>query len=153
MIVAASVAPGAMGGVRQPIAYNHRLHTQDLEISCENCHVGATSGEQAGPPDLQTCLECHEEAVTDKADEEKIRAYASKGEQIPWKRLTCLPDHVFFSHRRHVTVGQIDCATCHGPMAVQTKPPEKALKTLKMSDCLHCHEKSGASLDCNACHR
>jgi hypothetical protein len=144
---------GVKGDIRQPIAYNHRLHTQDLEIACPKCHAGVATAEQAGPPSLDTCLECHQEAITENPEEHKIQGYASSGEQIPWVRLTHKPDHVFFSHRRHVAVGQIACTTCHGPMEMQTTPPGRALKTLKMSDCIDCHQESGASLDCNACHR
>ncbi len=137
----------------QPIAYNHRLHTQDLAIPCANCHRSVETGEQAGRPVLAICLECHESPVTENPEEHKIQQFASSGSEIPWERLTRLPDHVYFSHRRHVTVAQIKCDVCHGPMEMRTAPPGKALKEIRMSTCIECHKERGASVDCNACHR
>ena len=33
---------------------------------------------------------------------------------IEWIRVHNLPDHVYFNHAQHVTVGQVECQTCHG---------------------------------------
>lgn len=147
---------GSAGGPAesgQPIAYNHRLHTQDLSIPCTTCHQGVETGERAGRPHLATCLECHESPVTENPEEHKIQQFAGSGREIPWERLTWIPDHVYFSHRRHVAVAQIECGVCHGPMEMQTTPPRRPLKSLRMSVCMDCHRKTGASVDCNACHR
>lgn len=146
-------AAGPRPDGHQPIAFNHRLHTQDQGLTCVTCHLHVETGEQAGRPPTGVCIGCHETALTESTEEEKIRTFAAAGEQIPWVRLTWLPDHVYFSHRRHVAVAGIDCATCHGPMQVRTTPPARPLKTVSMSSCMDCHEKKGASLDCNACHR
>jgi cytochrome c2 len=35
---------------------------------------------------------------------------------IEWVRIHNLPDHVFFSHEQHVTVGKLECQECHGPV-------------------------------------
>ena len=138
---------------QQPIAYNHRIHTQDQGLSCDTCHQQATTGERAGRPSITVCLQCHETALTENPDVEKIRSYAAAGEEIPWVRITRVADHVYFSHRRHVVAAAIECATCHGPMETQTAPPKRPLKPIRMSMCMDCHQKSDASLDCNACHR
>jgi len=35
---------------------------------------------------------------------------------IEWIRVHNLPDHVYFSHAQHVTVGKLECQQCHGPV-------------------------------------
>jgi hypothetical protein len=32
-----------------------------------------------------------------------------------WKKLTSVPQHVFFSHRRHTKFGRLECSVCHEP--------------------------------------
>ncbi len=137
----------------QPIQYNHYLHTQELEIECVTCHRHVENGKEAGPPPLEVCLECHDSPITENPEEHKIQEIAESGTGISWVRLTFLPDHVYFSHRRHVAVGEIECVVCHGPMQMRTSPPRRPLKKLSMSACLDCHEEHGASKDCNSCHR
>ncbi len=146
-----AAGPGRPAG--QPIAYNHRLHVKDQEISCVTCHRQVETGEEAGRPPIEVCLECHETAITDNPEEHKIQEFAKAGTGIPWVRLTRLPSHFYFSHRRHVAVAHLACASCHGPMEERTSPPDRPLRPVRMSLCLDCHQKSGASLDCNACHR
>jgi hypothetical protein len=33
---------------------------------------------------------------------------------IEWVRIHNLPDHAYFNHAQHVTVGKVECQTCHG---------------------------------------
>lgn len=152
LVEGSSAAFGGRKG-EQPIEYNHFLHTQTLEMACVTCHRHVEDSELAGPPPLEVCLECHESPLTENPEEHKLQEMAATGFGLRWVRLTFLPDHVYFSHRRHVTVGGIDCKVCHGPMEMQTSPPRGPLKELSMSDCMDCHEDHGASTDCNACHR
>ena len=77
----------------------------------------------SGMPDIAVCLECHKEPVTQSPEEEKIRQFAKRGEAIPWKQIYHEPDHVFYSHRRHVVLGKIECQTCHGEIGQSEKPP------------------------------
>ncbi|MEW6488009.1 MAG: cytochrome c3 family protein [Thermodesulfobacteriota bacterium] len=138
--------------VTQPIAFNHRLHVEGNGLECVECHVYVLTQTFAGLPSLERCLECHETAVTDSAEEEKIRELAARGETLVWKRLYEVPDHVYSSHRRHVVAGGIDCAECHGPVAATTRPPARPLRALTMDFCMDCHRRRGASNDCLACH-
>ncbi len=141
------------GATEQPIQFNHYKHTQELELECVMCHQGVQDKVRATIPSIEICIECHSEPVTDSPEEEKIRTYYSKGEEIPWKRLFQVPKHVFFSHRRHVTVADLECENCHGDMAKRTKPPSKAPMKIKMNKCLSCHRKLQAKTDCVSCHR
>jgi hypothetical protein len=139
--------------VDQPIQYNHYKHTQELELECVMCHSGVRELTRATIPGVETCIGCHSEAVTESTEEEKIRQYYERNEEIPWQRLFKVPDHVYFSHRRHVKVAGLDCTKCHGDMAMRTKPPKKAPMKITMNACLSCHRELGAKNDCVSCHR
>lgn len=43
----------------QPIAFSHRLHAGDLQVSCLYCHSGATRSRYAGIPSASVCMNCH----------------------------------------------------------------------------------------------
>ena len=139
--------------VIQPIAFNHKKHAGELSLPCAMCHQSVESQAFAGVPQAETCITCHAAPLSQNPEEEKIRSYASKGEKIPWQRIYRMPGDVFFSHRRHVVLGKVECATCHGAMAEQVTPPPRPLVNQSMQWCINCHEQRRASADCNACHR
>lgn len=136
----------------QPIRFNHALHAAN-GLGCEDCHAGARQQAKATLPGIDTCLNCHQEAVTKSDEEEKIRAFARAGQEIPWVQLTRVPAHVYFSHRRHVALAGLACADCHGPMETRTEPPRRPFRPVTMAACLQCHEQRKVNNDCNACHR
>jgi predicted CXXCH cytochrome family protein len=117
------------------------------------CHTLYENHAASGKPSIQTCLMCHSSKVTDSPEEEKIRQYRDRGEEIPWQRIYVAPDNVLYSHRRHVVVAGIECEECHGPIASQEAPPKRPLRRIKMERCIACHDERGASTDCLACHR
>jgi hypothetical protein len=53
--------PGNQQGYEpeQPIAFSHRLHAGDLQISCLYCHSGAERSRHAGVPSASICMTCH----------------------------------------------------------------------------------------------
>lgn len=53
--------PGNQQGYEpeQPIAFSHRLHAGDLQISCLYCHYGAENSKHAGVPAASICMTCH----------------------------------------------------------------------------------------------
>ena len=106
--------------VEQPIRFNHKKHTQELGLECNTCHIYYETQNFSGLPTLDICLACHEEKVTDSPEEEKIRTMAKGKRELVWQRLYHVPEHVYYSHRRHVVVGGIECATCHGKIAETT---------------------------------
>jgi len=152
-LLLAAFAAACTAEARQPIAYNHRVHVKDLEIGCETCHATSRNGEVAGIPTLSTCADCHQQANGTSSEEKKVVEAVAAGRDITWARLYELPSHVFFTHRRHVTVAAIACERCHGDMGSQTRPPPRQLVALSMDRCLECHRERGASQDCDACHR
>jgi hypothetical protein len=53
--------PGNQQGYEptQPIAFSHRLHAGDVQISCAYCHYGAERSKHAGIPPASVCMTCH----------------------------------------------------------------------------------------------
>lgn len=43
----------------QPIAFSHRLHAGELQITCLYCHSGADKSRHAGIPAASICMNCH----------------------------------------------------------------------------------------------
>ncbi|WP_235297029.1 c-type cytochrome [Portibacter marinus] len=59
---------------------------------------------------------------------------------IEWVRIHNLPDHVYFNHAQHVTVGKVECQTCHG--AVETMEVLQQYSPLSMGWCINCHRQT-----------
>jgi hypothetical protein len=53
--------PGNQQGYEpeQPIAFSHRQHAGDLQISCLYCHFDAETSRHAGIPAASVCMTCH----------------------------------------------------------------------------------------------
>ena len=136
----------------QPIQFSHKAHTEK-GMACDACHQFVEKASYAGIPNTDTCMICHQGTITDSPEEEKVRQYAEKGLPIPWRRLYEVPGHAYFSHRRHVTLGGIDCTRCHGAIGESTAPLTRAAVPMNMDTCVACHNEKHASVDCNACHR
>ncbi len=100
---------------KQPINYNHKLHVENVEESCESCHYFREDGSFSGIPKLESCLECHEETQGEDPQEIKfVEDYVQKDREVPWLVYSRQPDSVFFSHAAHIKAAKLDCVTCHG---------------------------------------
>lgn len=137
---------------RQPIAFNHAKHVEN-GVACTDCHAGVETQPRATLPALDVCMGCHQTALGSSAQEAKLRSLAEKGEELQWTQVTQSAPHIFFSHRRHVTVAHLACAECHGPIDKATQPPQRPFRVFKMDTCIGCHQKHGVNADCNDCHR
>jgi hypothetical protein len=137
--------------LRQPIAFNHAKHVEN-GVGCTDCHAGVETQAKATLPAIDTCLNCHQTALSSSAEEAKIRTAAAAGKELAWVQVTQLAPHVFFSHRRHVSVAHLACAECHGPMEKITAPPQRPWRVLNMDACIGCHRQHGVNADCNDCH-
>ena len=135
----------------QPISFNHKKHMEQ-GLECESCHRYFKTQTFSGMPTVSVCMDCHKEPVTKNPEEEKIRQFSQKKEEIHWKRIYEQPDHVYFSHRRHVVLGKMNCETCHGPIGTSERPPSGPWIKMTMKWCMDCHAKVKASNDCQACH-
>ncbi len=66
---------------------------------------------------------------------------------IEWVRVHNLPDHVYFSHAQHVSVGQIACQKCHG--TVEGMDVVYQYSTLGMGWCINCHRETEVKFNDN----
>jgi hypothetical protein len=139
--------------VTQPIAFNHKKHTTDLEIECGTCHEFYAEGSHAGLPMLSICMGCHEAEETGSPEMKKIREMAGQKQNDVFRKLFRMPDHVFYSHRRHAGIAKLPCETCHGGIALTTSPPDRPLVRITMNFCIDCHRQRKVSTDCTGCHR
>lgn len=134
----------------QPIAFSHRVHAGEFKIACEYCHGYARRASVAGIPSVQRCMGCHKITAANNPEVQKLQSYWNQKRPIRWAKVTSMPDYVFFEHWPHVRA-EVQCQTCHGP--VETMEEVRQVKALTMSECLACHRKERASIDCYVCHR
>src|SRR2546423_10448338 len=111
--VRTSWARGLHVHVAQPIAFDHRIHVTGLRIDCRYCHAGAERSAWAGVPSTQQCVPCHSRLWLSSASMAPVRRSLASGRPIPWRRVTQLPDFVYFDHASHTRSG-VGCETCHG---------------------------------------
>jgi len=139
--------------ISQPISFSHRLHVEDLGSDCTDCHLYAETGVRATIPNIEVCSDCHLEAQTESAEEAKLVQLIEAEELIPWQKVYRVPDHVYFSHRRHTAAGGIDCEVCHGNVRDREIPVVRQEIRISMDFCMECHDESDTSNDCLLCHR
>jgi hypothetical protein len=148
----------------QPLHFSHRVHAGDAAIGCTACHAFAGRGPVAGLPTLSRCRGCHRfirEDPGDPAVDAELRALSARleaGTAIEWRRVHRVPDHVTFTHQRHVRAG-VPCSDCHG--AVERMEVVRQVAPLTMGWCLACHRLRQAEqplararlTDCLTCHK
>jgi hypothetical protein len=137
--------------VAQPIQFNHRKHTAQME--CSACHTYYSQGAHSGLPDESICSICHATPLTKSPEEAKLRKILADGKPLVFSKLFHLPDYVYYSHRRHVVLGKLECVQCHDRIANTEAPPSQPLVKITMTYCVQCHEKSKVTTDCKSCHR
>jgi len=145
---------GSTNKIIQPIQYNHNVHIEVAELTCLDCHVNVEKMPKATIPNIEVCQDCHsDEPISESPEEEKLLKYISEGNHIPWKQIYNIPDHVYFSHQRHVTIGELECSLCHGDVENMTKPAASPVWIPTMDNCIECHKQHKVTYDCLACHR
>ncbi|MBC3846109.1 c-type cytochrome [Winogradskyella echinorum] len=155
----------------QPIHYSHRIHAGDNGIDCKYCHSSARVSKTSGIPSLNVCMNCHksisevapatlaegkEYGVDYNAEIQKLydavgwdgTAYTGDSKPVKWIRVHNLPDFAYFNHSQHVTVGGIECQTCHGPVEEMEIMYQDA--PLTMGWCINCHRETNVKVKDNA---
>lgn len=155
----------------QPIHYSHRIHAGSNGINCNYCHSSARVSKHSGIPSLNVCMNCHKN-ISEVSDttataeyskefydneiaklykavgwDKENQKYTGKTEPVKWVRIHNLQSFVYFNHSQHVTVGGIECQTCHGP--VQTYEIQKQFAPLTMKWCIDCHRKTEVKMEGN----
>lgn len=91
-LAAAWRAPGNNQGYApvQPIAFSHRQHAGDLQISCRYCHASAEASRYAGIPAPSVCMNCHEQVTAsfDLVERERERELARQEARPPGRTVS-----------------------------------------------------------------
>jgi len=156
----------------QPIHFSHKIHAGDNGIDCKFCHSSARVSKTSGIPSLNVCMNCHksiyevaESTATEEYSKEfydgeiaklyaaagwsdEDQAYTGEAQPVKWVRIHNLPDFAYFNHSQHVTVGGLECQTCHGP--VETMEIMSQYSPLTMGWCIDCHRSTDVKVEDNA---
>lgn len=155
----------------QPIKFSHKVHAGDNKIDCNYCHSSARHSKTSGIPSLNVCMNCHkyvdgssgktftyngqEYSMVDEIKkiysaldyDPSSQKFGDNPQPVKWIKVHNLPDHVFYSHQQHVTVGGQKCQTCHGP--VEEMDVVEQYSPLTMKWCIECHKTTGVMKDGN----
>jgi len=127
----------------QPVPFSHQHHVSGLGLDCRFCHTSVEVSSSAGMPPTYTCMTCHREVWTNAAMLAPVHESLKKNRPLAWRRITDLPDYVYFNHSIHIAKG-VGCASCHGDIA--RMPLTFKAKPLTMEFCLDCHRDPGPNL-------
>lgn len=154
----------------QPIHFSHKIHAGDNGIDCKYCHSSARVSKTSGIPSLNVCMNCHKsiyeyngETTVEHSKEfydgeiQKLYAaagwsdadqkYTGESQPVKWIRIHNLPDFAYFNHSQHVSVGGIQCQTCHGPVEEMEIMYQHA--PLTMGWCINCHRETEVKVQDN----
>jgi len=134
----------------QPVPFSHKVHAGTNQIGCGTCHTYFTHSPIAGIPSAARCAGCHKFVDKEKLNVQLVNKAFEDGKPLVWNRIYRVPDHVYFTHERHIGAG-LKCQQCHGDvekMDVMTKQAP-----LTMGWCLDCHHERKAPTDCLTCHK
>lgn len=148
----------------QPIKFSHELHAGENQIDCNYCHSGARKSKHSNIPSANVCMNCHMyiNEGPKYGTEEISKIYAAVGwdadkgqyiegyEQKPikWVRIHKLPDLAYFNHAQHVTAGNVECQTCHGP--IEEMEEVYQYSPLTMGWCIDCHRETKVQVESNS---
>ncbi|HEX9604702.1 MAG TPA: cytochrome c3 family protein [Myxococcales bacterium] len=132
------------------LAFSHEAHVAQNQIGCGVCHPNARHAPVAGLTAMSTCVGCHKFVARDKPEVQKLLQAFADGRPLEFPRVNRLPDHVYFTHERHLAAG-VECSSCHGDVAHMRTA--RSVHELNMGFCMDCHRQRRASIDCLACHK
>lgn len=151
----------------QPIAFSHRLHSGDLQVSCLYCHPAAAHARYAGTPAPSLCMNCHRFVAARLGAVQEEEKQAKKEGREPQKITSTEIQKIYdalgldselrptragsrirwvrvnrlpdfvYFHHGAHTAAGIDCAYCHG--AVEKMERVRQTASLSMGFCVNCH--------------
>lgn len=135
---------------KDKIIFSHKLHVQDQEVECLDCHGKVTESVKSTDvllPDMQTCYNCHDEDETpcskchtnpdDPGVAPRLKGFKSK-----------------FPHKMHVKEDGSNCLSCH--KGVDQSTMVGALHLPKKEQCNTCHQGADVAtnrIQCLTCHQ
>jgi len=129
------------------LIFSHKLHVEDQELQCSDCHGGAAESEAGLDnllPEMAVCSDCHD--VDDDNECATCHSNPDDPQEVPrietYSRM--------FSHKRHIDA-DVACESCHAGMAQVELASAEVLPG--MVQCLDCHDQHAVtSVECNLCH-
>ncbi|MFZ0428617.1 MAG: cytochrome c3 family protein [Acidobacteriota bacterium] len=151
----------------QPIAFSHRLHSGDLQISCFYCHPAAYRARYAGTPAPSLCMNCHRFVAARlgavQAEEEQAKKEGREPQKVTSTEIQKIYDALGLDselrpvrpgtrirwlrvnrlpdfvvfHHGAHTAAGIDCAYCHG--AAEKMERIRQTVSFSMGFCVNCH--------------
>lgn len=98
-----------------------------------------TKSDNFSPDKIESVVEEQWEGIVKALTNKELGDDRIQG-PIEWTRIHNLPDHVYFNHAQHVSVGKLACQTCHGPVEEMEKVYQYA--PLSMGWCVNCHRQT-----------
>ncbi|MBC6996550.1 c-type cytochrome [Neolewinella lacunae] len=96
--------------------------------------------------DLETTVDAQWEEIVSSLTDDYTGDTKVAG-PVEWVRIHNLPDHAYFNHAQHVTVGNLQCQNCHGP--VQEMELVYQYSPLSMGWCVNCHRQTEVQFNDN----
>ncbi len=124
---------------------------------CMNCHksIYEYKGNPEGPTAEDLANGYTNEFYTNEIKklykavgwDEENQKYTGESQPVEWVRIHNLPDFAYFNHSQHVSVGGIECQTCHGP--VEEMEIMYQYSPLTMGWCIDCHRETNVKVEGN----
>ena len=127
----------------------HATHA-DLGLGCGDCHELDEETGVVGYPEVDFCLDCHEDMQEDDEVPEAERVenvFFDDGKPRWQKAVRGYGPDILFSHGPHVAA-ELECSACHD----MSENQRYARKLLTKPECLECHQERGVSNSCSVCH-
>ncbi len=129
--------------------FDHKGHI-DRGVDCVDCH-GEENVDWQGMPELEFCMECHEDIDPEVEESERASAFYDEQGVGQWIHAGAVSAEVKFTHSLHIK-GPESCLDCHANVATSSAIYVSA--ALSMEDCTTCHtEKARKLQDCASCHK
>jgi hypothetical protein len=129
----------------QPIAFSHRLHAGELQVSCVYCHQGVEKGKHAGIPASNLCMNCHRSVSAPLASIRAEEALAKENNR-PVKRIVSPELHKLY-----------DALGLDDDLKASAGQPPRSIPWVQVHNlpafaCFDHRAHVGAGVSCQHCH-
>lgn len=132
------------------LSFNHKMHVEDFELSCADCH-GDVSGGRFQAPSHDSCIDCHEDWIKAEVEEDTCGNCHKVEDLVGWAaRPPAEPEQVVAGVFVHTEALAGSCLDCHGQLFgddVDRVKPLSRDEVIALRDRAH---RSG--MECSACH-
>lgn len=124
------------GQSQDRILFQHSLHVDDMDLTCEECHAGVREAD--GPswdifPEMDLCLQCHDGYTADDACE---YCHSNPDDPLSFNE-SWRVSGLGFSHSLHLAESD-DCSKCHS--YIEDDDEIGLPNTWNEGDCFACHK-------------